>query len=82
MKHLFLFTGDPNSSMFDVSLMITLLTNLTNLDHYETFPMITDTEPAADLARIKYYRNHIAHNKNGTIDNLLFSTSWEDIIQV
>ncbi|XP_052089965.1 uncharacterized protein LOC127726586 [Mytilus californianus] len=77
---LFPFDGDPNSNMFDVTLMITLLTNLTQLNHCDKLPLVTDTTPSADLARIKYYRNHISHNKDGTISSLFFSTSWNDVI--
>ncbi|XP_071135771.1 uncharacterized protein [Mytilus edulis] len=78
---LFPRNGDPDSNMFDVTLMITLLINLTKLNHYDTLPVITDTTRAADLGRIKYYRNHISHNTNGKIDCSLFTTSWEDIMQ-
>ncbi|CAC5373906.1 unnamed protein product [Mytilus coruscus] len=67
--------------MFDITLMTTLLTNLTNLDHYNEMPLVTDTTTAADLGRIKFYRNHIAHNIDGKMDNSLFNTSWDDIIQ-
>ncbi|CAC5379507.1 unnamed protein product [Mytilus coruscus] len=78
---LFPYKGQPDSNMFDVTLMITLLTNLTKLNSYEKFPIATDTTPSADLARIKYYRNNIAHN-NGKIDSSYFSTAWEDIMEV
>ncbi|CAC5422234.1 unnamed protein product [Mytilus coruscus] len=78
---LFPRNGDPDSNMFDITLMITLLTNLTTLEHYDTLPMVTDTFPAADLGRIKYYRNHISHNKDGTIDSAVLSTAWEDIVE-
>lgn len=78
----FLFTGDPNSNTFDVTLMITLLTNFTQLNHCDKLPLVTDITPSADLARIKYYRNHLSHNKDGTISSLFFSTSWIDVIGV
>lgn len=74
--------GKPDSKEFDVTLMITLLTNLTPLIHYDMLPLITDITPSADLGRIKYYRNHIAHNKEGKIDNSFFSTAWNDISEV
>lgn len=73
-----LLTGSRDSKMFDMTLMITLLTNIAKLNHYSSFPVVTDTTPAADIERIKYYRNHIAHN-NGQIDNSFFNTAWDDV---
>ncbi|XP_063402205.1 uncharacterized protein LOC134686468 [Mytilus trossulus] len=71
----------PDSNMFDITLMITLLTNLTGLNHYDKLPLVTDTTPAADLGRMKYYRNHISHNKDGKLENTFFSIAWNDIIE-
>lgn len=62
--------------------MITLLTNLTELDHYENMPHETDTTPSADLKRIQYYRNFISHKTDDKIDRLLFNEAWDDIIEV
>ncbi|CAC5366874.1 unnamed protein product [Mytilus coruscus] len=73
--------GQPDSEKFDVTLMITLLTNLTTLEHYQGLPLVTDTSTSADLGRIRYYRNHISHIEDAKIDNSFFSTAWEDIIQ-
>ncbi|XP_063404219.1 uncharacterized protein LOC134687690 [Mytilus trossulus] len=78
---LFPRNGVPDSNMFDITLMIALLTNLTGLNHYDKLPLVTDTTPAADLGRMKYYRNLIAHNRDGKLDNSFFNTAWEDIIQ-
>lgn len=79
----FLFSGKEDSRLFDVTLMITLLLNLTSLDHYIKLPLVTDTTKSADLARIKLYRNQISHpisNKvDGKIDNIYFNTAWNDI---
>lgn len=83
--HLFgsiLFTGIPDSKTFDVTLMITLLTNLVGLNNYNILPLVTDISPASDLARIKYHRNYISNNKDGKINNSSFSLAWDDIIQV
>ncbi|CAG2252271.1 unnamed protein product [Mytilus edulis] len=67
--------GVPDSNNFDVTLMITLLRNLANLSEpqkgYEQLPSPTETTPASDLARIKYYRNKLAHLNNSTIDNAI-----------
>lgn len=69
--------------MFDVTLLITLLTNFSEIHHCkDKLPLVTDTTPRADLTRIKYYRNWISHNKDEKIDNSFFSTTWEDIIEV
>ncbi|CAC5418911.1 unnamed protein product [Mytilus coruscus] len=35
--------------------------------------------PAADLARIKHYRNHLAHLEDGKIDTTFFNTAWTNI---
>lgn len=77
-----MFTGGSDSKRFDVTLMITLLTNLTTLNHYDKLPVETDTTPSADLSRIKYYRNHISHNTEGKIDDSFFSTAWISIVEV
>lgn len=74
--------GIPDSRNFDVTLMITLLTSLSPLIHYDTLPLITDTTPSADLGRIEYYRNQLSHNEDEKINNSFFSTAWNDIIEV
>lgn len=82
----FLLTDIPKSDTFDVTLIITLLRNLGELTDpvkgYDHLPGSTETSPASDLARIKYYRNYIAHLENCKINNTFFSTSWEDISEV
>lgn len=81
--YLIYLTGCPNSDMFDVTLLITLLTNLTELYSYnDKLPLVTDITPSADLERIKFYRNQISHNKDGKINNSFFCTAWDDIIEV
>lgn len=79
---LILITGNPVSNMFDISLMITLLTNLANLNYYCELSFATDTTPLADLASIQYYRNHISNIKDGKIDNNFFNKAWDDIAEV
>ncbi|XP_076079140.1 uncharacterized protein LOC143049355 [Mytilus galloprovincialis] len=73
----------PSSKQFDVTLMITLIRHLTKIGHpgrgYEVLPQPTDTTTGDDLARIKYYRNHIAHLDNATLDSSFFNQAWEDI---
>ncbi|XP_063402201.1 ankyrin-2-like [Mytilus trossulus] len=76
---LFPRNGVPESKMFDITLMITLLTNLTGLNHYGKLPLVTDITVSADLGRVKYYRNLIAHNKDGKLENTFFIKAWNDI---
>ncbi|VDI06745.1 Hypothetical predicted protein [Mytilus galloprovincialis] len=64
------FPAVPDSKIFDVTLMITLLRNLTNL---------TPPRGGYELARIKHYRNILAHLDEGKIDTAMFTTAWEDI---
>ncbi|XP_076075707.1 E3 ubiquitin-protein ligase DZIP3-like [Mytilus galloprovincialis] len=80
---LFPHVGVPDSNTFDVTLMVVLLRNLTNLPPptggYDKLPFSSDTTPTADLARIKHYRNSLAHFENGKIKSSVFVTAWEDI---
>lgn len=66
--------------------MVTLLRNLTKLppptSGYDDLPLSTDTIPTADLARIKYYRNELAHINDAKIKSAFFTTAWEDITGV
>lgn len=78
-----IFKGEPNSETFDVTLMVALLRNMADLPEpttgYDQLPSSTDKTPMADVARIKHYRNQLAHLKDGKIQSELFSTAWEDI---
>ncbi|CAG2203685.1 unnamed protein product [Mytilus edulis] len=77
------FPDCPDSNNFDVTLMILLLRHLTSLTPprggYDSLPSSSETTPAADLARIKYYRNVLAHLDDGKIDSTEFSAAWVDI---
>ncbi|CAC5369601.1 unnamed protein product [Mytilus coruscus] len=74
-----LFDHVLDSKTFDITLMITLLRNLTNLippyGGYDLLPSLNETTPTSDLARIKYYRNILAHLDDGKIDNTMFITA-------
>lgn len=76
----------PNSNSFDVSLMITLLRNLTGMTTphfgYDCLPSFHEMSESSDLARIKYYRNYLAHLKCNEVETGLFITAWEDISKV
>ncbi|XP_071151438.1 serine/threonine-protein phosphatase 6 regulatory ankyrin repeat subunit B-like [Mytilus edulis] len=73
----------PDSKTFDVTLMITLLRNLASLNPphggYDKLPTAHEATPTSDLARIKYYRNFLAHLDDGKIDGSEFNTAWDDI---
>ncbi|CAC5419076.1 unnamed protein product [Mytilus coruscus] len=76
--------GDlPDSKTFDVTLIITLLRNLADLntpqEGFDNLPSAADITPSADLATIKHYRNCIAHNIDGKIKRSLFNQAWNDI---
>ncbi|CAC5412677.1 unnamed protein product [Mytilus coruscus] len=77
------FPDVPDSKTFDVTLMILLLRNLTpmTLPHcgFDLLPSAMETTSAADLARIKYYRNYLAHLDEGKLDTGFFNTAWDDI---
>lgn len=79
------FVDVPDSKNFDVTLMIALLRNLTKcspLCGYDRLPCAIDTTPAADLARIKHYRNYMAHLNDGKLDSVDFNANWNDITNV
>ncbi|XP_052087466.1 ankyrin-3-like [Mytilus californianus] len=79
---LFPRNGKADSRSFDVTLMTTLLMNLTKLNYYTKLPFETDVSKSADLARIKHYRNcisHISDNKDGKIDSACLNKAWDDI---
>ncbi|CAG2190494.1 unnamed protein product [Mytilus edulis] len=61
----------PLSKNFDVTLMTTLLRHLTPMNPptcgFDRLPSAIETTPAADLARIKHYRNNIAHLNDGKL---------------
>ncbi|CAC5367191.1 unnamed protein product [Mytilus coruscus] len=73
--------GIPVSSTFDITLMICLIRNLTSIQISDSLPLQVNTNLGADLSRIKYYRNQIAHCDDGILDDQTFHTYWDDICQ-
>ncbi|XP_071151089.1 uncharacterized protein [Mytilus edulis] len=73
----------PDSKTFDVTLMITLLRNLSSMTPphfgYDQLPAATETTPSSDLARIKYYRNYLSHLDEAKMDNTEFTKAWDAI---
>lgn len=59
--------------------MITLLRHLTPMippvGGYDLLPQTAEVTLGADLSRIKYYRNYLAHLDNGKIDTTFFNTA-------
>ncbi|XP_063409055.1 uncharacterized protein LOC134692528 [Mytilus trossulus] len=63
--------------------MVALIRNVTNLPQpaggYDNLPSPTGITATDDLARIKYYRNKLAHIKDMKITSPFFLIAWEDI---
>ncbi|CAG2256755.1 unnamed protein product [Mytilus edulis] len=75
-------SSEVTSDMFDVSLMVFLLRNLTDLPIQDGLPLETIQTVAADISRIKFYRNSIVHSDSGKINENMFSEIWEAIIRL
>ncbi|XP_052090104.1 uncharacterized protein LOC127726694 [Mytilus californianus] len=75
--------GDPDSKTFDINLITTLLRNLTDLPPpkrgYDQLPFDEEDSPVSDLARLKHYRNDLAHITDKKIENDKFTKAWTDI---
>ncbi|CAG2216424.1 unnamed protein product [Mytilus edulis] len=67
--------------MFDVSLMVCLLRHFTDLDIQDSLPMETIHTDAADISRIKFYRNSIVHSDNGKVNENKFSEIWKCVAE-
>ncbi|XP_071142348.1 uncharacterized protein [Mytilus edulis] len=70
-----------SSDKFDVSLMVCLLRNFTDLDIQDSLPMETIHTDAADISRIKFYRNSIVHSDSGKVDENKFSEIWKCVAE-
>ena len=78
-----LFSGEPSSKDFDITLMICLLRNLMHIDIMDNrLPSATDTSLRADLSRIKFYRNIIVHCNSALVDDTDFESYWNDVTPV
>lgn len=77
-----MFTGKPSSEEFDITLMICLIRNLTDLQISNTPPLPTRVNVGDDLSRIHHYRNKLAHTNSFIIEDDDFNDYWEDIAQV
>ncbi|XP_063397028.1 uncharacterized protein LOC134681361 isoform X1 [Mytilus trossulus] len=76
---LFPLVGAASSLSFDLTLMICLLRNLANIKVADILPCDTDESIEADLTRIKYYRNKIAHSDHKILSEEDFNIQWDAI---
>ncbi|CAG2201959.1 unnamed protein product [Mytilus edulis] len=71
------------SKNFDITLMICLLRNISGIappvTGYDTLPSPSDISKGADLARIKHYRNKIAHSTDSKLLSQEFEDAWNDL---
>ncbi|XP_052071655.1 E3 ubiquitin-protein ligase DZIP3-like [Mytilus californianus] len=80
-------TGSANVSSkdFDLTLMICLLRNVSGMAPpafgFDVLPSSTDISEADDLARMKFFRNKIAHSDNGTLPKADFLAAWDNVSQ-
>jgi hypothetical protein len=75
-------SGNPSSTTFDLTLMIALIRNLTRIRISDGVPLSSDVTVGADLSRLKYHRNQVAHNYSATLTDRQFQEWWNDITQV
>ncbi|XP_052075418.1 uncharacterized protein LOC127712852 [Mytilus californianus] len=73
--------GKPSSEKYDITLMINLIRNLTDIHISSELPFPTQVSVGDDLSRIHYYRNKIAHMDSFIIEEDHFNIYWEDIAQ-
>lgn len=63
--------------------MICLLRNIAKItppkNGYECLPLAIEVTPGADLARIKFHRNELAHSNDPKMDENTFNTKWNEI---
>ncbi|CAC5384269.1 unnamed protein product [Mytilus coruscus] len=79
---LFPNSGIVSSNSFDMTLMICLLRHLISEDVGEFLPIDPkNLSVGADLSRLKYYRNQIAHSDAGVLPDKNFENYWKDITQ-
>ncbi|XP_062583816.1 uncharacterized protein LOC134245553, partial [Saccostrea cucullata] len=75
---------NPMSKDFDVTLLICLLRNMSPCTPapaggFDILPTPLDISIGADLARIKFYRNKMAHSSDARMNANEFNTSWTDV---
>ena len=73
-----------SSRDFDSTLLVILLRNICGLvppaTGWSNCPLVTDTTPVADIARIQFYRNTVySHASNASVEDAAFSSYWKEI---
>lgn len=59
------------------------MTNIVKRSHgFDKLPLVTEVSDGADLARIKYYRNVMAHAEKDELSNEDFNTMWICVSEV
>ncbi|XP_062615008.1 uncharacterized protein LOC134276729 isoform X3 [Saccostrea cucullata] len=76
--------NNPSSKDFDVTLLICLLRNMSPCTlappgGFDCLPNQQDVSVGADLARIKFYRNTVAHSADARMATNEFNSSWTDV---
>ncbi|XP_063408881.1 ankyrin-3-like [Mytilus trossulus] len=69
----------PDSSSFDLTLMVCLLRNLTKITIQDKLPRQSDISEGAAVSRIKFYRNQIAHSDSGAMSDSEFSKTFDEV---
>lgn len=49
---------------------------------FDCLPTPNEITPGADLARIKYHRNYLAHLDEGKVESSEFNSAWENLSEV
>ena len=73
-----------SSKDFDVTLLMLLLKNICGLipptTGWDNLPPAADTSAEANIARVKYYRNHVyGHASQASVEDATFNSCWHDI---
>ncbi|XP_071145001.1 uncharacterized protein [Mytilus edulis] len=69
----------PDSSNFDLTLMVCLLRNLTKIAIQDQLPQPSDFSEGAAVSRIKFYRNQVAHSDSGAMSDSDFSKTFDEV---
>ena len=72
-----------SSKDFDVTLLMLLLRNICGLippsTGWDNLPPAADASAEANIARVKYYRNHVyGHASQASVDDATFNSYWQD----
>lgn len=70
------------SKDFNIRLMMVLMKNLIDFNIADVFPSKDNVTVVADLSRIKYLRNKIAHNSDMSITDEDFDKDWKHLSEV